>query len=129
MTEQTALVTGATGAIGPRLVAELLQQKYRVRVLSRRRPDPQLFPDSVEVVTGDITDRENVRAAVSGVQYVFHLAALLHITNPTPELRSDYERINVSATRLIAEEAAHAGAARLIYFSTVKVYGTQQAQH
>ncbi len=123
-----ALVTGATGAIGPRLVAELVQQGYDVRVLSRHRPAKPLFPDAVEFITADVCDRDAVRAAAAGAELVFHLAALLHVTNPPPELRAEYQRINVDATRIVAEEAARAQARRLIYFSTVKVYGAQHAE-
>ncbi|MBE2268105.1 MAG: NAD-dependent epimerase/dehydratase family protein [Anaerolinea sp.] len=128
MGDQLALVTGATGAIGPRLVAELIQQGWQVRVLSRQRPTKPLFPDGVEFIPGDIGDREIVRAAVADAQLVFHLAALLHVTNPPPELRAEYERVNVDATRIVAQEAASASVQRMIYFSTVKVYGVQQAQ-
>ena len=123
-----ALVTGATGAVGPALVAELLQHGYRVRVLSRHQPASSIFSDSVEFITGDVCDRETVRAAMSDVQQVFHLAALLHITNPSPKLRAEYERVNVGATQIVAEEAARAGVQQLIYFSTVKVYGVNSAQ-
>jgi len=123
-----ALVTGATGAVGPALVAELLRQGQRVRVLSRQRPADGLFPAAVEVVIGDITDRDTVQAAVASVNQVYHLAALLHITNPSPELRAEYQRVNVDATRLVAEAAARAHVQRLIYFSTVKVYGAQSRE-
>ncbi|MBK9748188.1 MAG: NAD-dependent epimerase/dehydratase family protein [Chloroflexi bacterium] len=129
MTESAlVLVTGATGAVGPALVAELRQQGQRVRVLSRQRPLEPLFPPDVEFHSGDISDRDAVRTALTGVQQVYHLAALLHVTNPPPELRADYQRVNIAATRIVAEEAARAGAQRLIYFSTVKVYGTHSAQ-
>ncbi|MBN8636742.1 MAG: NAD-dependent epimerase/dehydratase family protein [Anaerolineae bacterium] len=129
MTESAlVLVTGATGAVGPALVAELRRQGQRVRVLSRQRPLDPLFPPDVEFHSGDISDRDAVRTALTGVQQVYHIAALLHVTNPPPELRADYQRVNVAATRIVAEEAARAGAQRLIYFSTVKVYGTHSAQ-
>ncbi len=123
-----ALVTGATGAVGPALVAELLRQGQRVRVLSRQRPADGLFPAAVEVVIGDIIDRDTLQAAVASVNQVYHLAALLHITNPSPELRAAYQHVNVDATRLVAEAAARAHVQRLIYFSTVKVYGAQSRE-
>ena len=123
-----ALVTGATGAVGPALVAELLHQGYRVRVLSRTRPTQPLFPDSVEFLTGDVCDRDTVHTALIDTQLVFHLAALLHVTNPSPELRAEYEHVNVDATRIVAEEAARAKTQRMVYFSTVKVYGVQSAE-
>lgn len=70
-----ALVTGATGALGPELVRQLTMMGWRVRALARRPPAPGLLPAAVEVVRGDIMDPVAVRAAVAGARYVFHLAA------------------------------------------------------
>lgn len=113
-----ALVTGATGAIGPTLVEELLAAGWRVRVLVRAALDRK----DVEIAVGDITDAAAVDRAMHGVDVVFHLAALLHIENPGPELAPEYERINVGGTRNVVEAARRAGA-RVVFFSTIAVYG------
>lgn len=117
------LVTGATGAVGPRLVEMLCQAGWQVRVLARQRPPATLFPAQVEICLGEITDPAAVRDAVQGVQVVFHLAALLHISNPSPELRPMYEQINVAGTRHVVEAALAAGVRCLVFFSTIAVYG------
>ena len=81
---QTALVTGATGAVGPLLVHELARRGYKTRVLVRKTAPP-LFPDSVQLFSGSLEDPRIVADALTGVDVVFHLAAKLHIANPQPE--------------------------------------------
>lgn len=119
----TILVTGATGAVGPYVVAALHDAGYRIRTLSIDSPPAGVWPDGVDARMGDITDPAVVGAAVQGVQGVIHMAALLHIVNPRPELQKTYERINVEGTATVAEAARHAGARRLVFFSTIAVYG------
>ncbi len=89
------LVTGATGAVGPRVVHALPQAGCQIRAFSVDPPKEGLFLHGVEVLLGDVTDRVAVESAIQGVDGVIHLAALLHIVNPPPELREKYERGNV----------------------------------
>ena len=117
------LVTGATGALGPRVVETLHGAGYAVRTFSLDAPDSGLLPASIETRLGDIIDETAVRAAMIDVDVVVHLAALLHIVNPAPELRSRYERVNVDGTRIVVEAARAASVKRLVFFSTIAVYG------
>jgi len=119
----TILVTGATGAVGPCVVAALHNAGYRIRTLSMDSPPAGVWPDRVDTRMGDVTDPAAVGAAAQGVQGVIHMAALLHIVNPPPELQKTYERINVEGTATVVEAARHAGARRLVFFSTIAVYG------
>lgn len=105
------------------LVRHLLRDGQRVRVLTRRRPTVGLLPLGIELVEGEVTDRAAVRRAVGGVDCIYHLAAKLHITAPTPDLRDEYRRVNVDGTRRVAEEADAAQVRRLMQFSTINVYG------
>jgi UDP-glucose 4-epimerase len=118
-----ALVTGATGALGPAVVNRLAASGYRVRVYGNAEPTPFLYRAPVEVFTGDIGDRERLRAACDGVSHVAHLAALLHINDPRPELRAEYERVNVGGTQAVVESALRAGVGRVVLLSTIAVYG------
>ena len=120
---QTILVTGATGAIGPRVVAELHSAGYQLRTFSIDAPIAGLFPPHVEVVIGDIADEAAVKYAMRGVDAVVHMAALLHIINPPPELREKYERINVGGTSTVVDAAISANVSRVVLFSTIAVYG------
>jgi nucleoside-diphosphate-sugar epimerase len=124
----SCLVTGATGAIGPRVVQALYEAGYQIRTLSLDKPQDGLLPDSVEVQVGDITDPLAVQAAMQGVEAVIHLAALLHIVNPPPALRQKYEQINVGGTANVVNAARQAGVKRVVFFSTIAVYGYTSGQ-
>jgi nucleoside-diphosphate-sugar epimerase len=122
-----ALVTGATGVIGPALVDRLRSAGYRVRVLIRHSPSPNLIAPTVEIAPGDVTDAGAVRTAAIGVDVAFHLAAKLHISNPAPQLAAEYRRVNVEGTRILVDACVEAGVERLIFFSSIAVYGATQA--
>lgn len=75
----TALVTGASGFIGPRLVARLQSAGYDVACLVRRSSNTaRLDPLGVRLIVGDVTDPDSLPAALAGVDTVFHLAGKLH---------------------------------------------------
>ena len=117
------LVTGATGAVGPRVVQAMDQANFRIRSFSIDTPTATVFPQSVEVLIGDVTDQVAVKSAMRGVDAVIHMAALLHIVNPPPELRKKYEHVNVGGTATVVEAAIKAGVKRIVLFSTIAVYG------
>lgn len=119
-----ALVTGASGAIGGKLVRRLCERGYEVRALVRENSSLDGLPESVPVIRCDLTDQCRLSEAVAGVDYVFHLAAKLHINNPAPELRDEYFRVNVEGTRCLAEVARAACVKRFVFFSTINVYGS-----
>jgi nucleoside-diphosphate-sugar epimerase len=106
------LVTGATGAIGPVILDELARAGFRVRGVSRHSEAP-----------GDVTDLDAMRRAVEGMDVVVHAAALLHVNNPPPELDELYRRVNVGGTENVVRAAAEAGVGRIVYCSTINVYG------
>jgi UDP-glucose 4-epimerase len=126
MKKRLALVTGATGTIGPTLVSHLINQGYKVRTYNLDIPVPGLFPAEIQHIQGDVTNAEAVASVMADVDVVFHLAALLHIENPSPEMEGKYHKINVGGSQIVATEAVKAGVRRLVYFSTVKVYGIHQ---
>ena len=121
-------VTGATGAVGPRVVHVLSAAGYWVRTLSLDQPSKGQWSDDVETRIGDVTDKSAVQSAMQGVNAVIHLAALLHIVNPPSELREKYERINVGGTAMMVEAAIKAGVKRVVLFSTIAVYGQAEGQ-
>ncbi len=120
------LVTGATGAVGPRVVQALDEAGYRVRSFSVDEPASGVFPPHVEVIIGDVTDPPAVRSAVQGVKAIVHMAALLHIVDPLPEMREKYERVNVGGTAKIVEAGMNAGVKRVVLFSSIVVYGPSE---
>ncbi len=120
MTE--VLVTGATGAVGPALVRRLRQSGCKVRVYSRR-PESDPWDTGVRAYRGHLLDAGALAPAVEGADTIFHLAALLHVENPPPSMRAEYERVNVEGTRRVVEAALASGVRRLVFFSTIAVYG------
>jgi UDP-glucose 4-epimerase len=117
------LVTGATGAVGPRVISTLHQAGYQIRSFSFDAPTAGMFPQGVEVLIGDVTDQVAVQLAMRGVDAVVHMAALLHIVNPPTEMREKYERVNIGGTTTIIETAIKTGVRRVVLFSTIAVYG------
>lgn len=126
------LVTGAGGFIGSHLVERLVELGARVRALVRynSRNDwgllellPAAVKTEVEVVAGDITDPFGTAAAVSGCEYLFHLAALIAI--PYSYLApAQYVAVNCQGTLNLLEAARRQGVARFIHTSTSETYGT-----
>ncbi|NLB54800.1 MAG: NAD-dependent epimerase/dehydratase family protein [Lentisphaerae bacterium] len=117
------LVTGATGAVGPKVVSALLENGFSVRTFSNDQAEIGLFPEHVDERVGDITDSVAVGEAVKGVDAIVHLAAVLHIVNPPPELKSRYYEVNVGGTKIIVAEAIKQGVKQLVFASTIAVYG------
>ncbi|HEX8709850.1 MAG TPA: NAD-dependent epimerase/dehydratase family protein [Pyrinomonadaceae bacterium] len=120
--KRIALVTGAGGAIGSILVRRLLEHGCRVRALVRG-PSSRGLPETVEIFRGDITDSGLLAEATDGVGWVFHLAARLHLNNPPPGMQEEYGLANVEGTRRLVQAARGSGVERLIFFSTINVYG------
>jgi nucleoside-diphosphate-sugar epimerase len=114
------LVTGGTGFIGGRLVERLiLEHGADVRVLVRnfaRAPRIAQFP--IEMIYGDVTNPSDVERAADGCEVVFHCAALG--SKGSREIR---HLVNVEGTRNVLEAAMHTGVKRVVYLSSLTVYG------
>jgi dihydroflavonol-4-reductase len=115
------LVTGGTGFVGANLVRELLGDGDTVRVLARKGNDRRALEGCrVEIIEGDLLDRDAVRAAVAGARRVYHVAADYRLWAPDPR---ELYRANVDGTRNVLEAAAAAGAERIVHTSTVGALG------
>lgn len=119
-----ALVTGASGFTGSHLVSALLERGDRVVALVRKTSDlSRLDVDRVELVYGDVTDRDALAKAMIDVDAVFHLAAYVEL-GIVDEAKMD--RVNVEGTRAVLETAKAAGVEKLLYCSTIGVFGDTQ---
>ena len=116
------LVTGATGFVGRACVDAFLRAGHRVRRVLRSACPPV---DGVEdIVVGDLVDVADWSTAMRGVDAVVHLAARVHVMRETvADPVAEFRRVNVEATRRLAEAAAHAGVRRFVFVSSVKVHG------
>jgi dihydroflavonol-4-reductase len=114
-----ALVTGATGFVGAHVASALRARGLDVRALVRPgSPVDHLRSAGVELVEGDLLDRDSVRRAIEGCDYLFHVAALYTFSAPDPSL---LYRTNVDGTRTILEAARHLR--KIVYTSTVGALG------
>ncbi len=109
-------LTGGTGFIGRRLMAELPRHGYRIRVLLRRPAEAPLTCDSA--VIGDLARPQNLAAAFQGVAAVVHSAGLAPGMSGAPA--DDYRAINTDATAALARAAARAGVARFVFLSSIR---------
>jgi nucleoside-diphosphate-sugar epimerase len=118
----SVLVTGASGLVGSHVVEALAARGEPVRALVRPASGAAVVRLGAEPVVGDVTDPTVWRAAARGVRAIVHAAALV-------QRRASWEQyvaVNVDATRL-AVAAARAAGARLVYISSVAVYGGSAA--
>jgi UDP-glucose 4-epimerase len=128
MTRPIALVTGATGALGPQVVRACQEAGYSVRSLSLHQPDRNVLPVGVDVRVGDVCDEQAVRSAVAGADVVMHLAALLHQFKNVAGLDRQFERVNVGGTNNVVRAAIAGRVRRVVFLSTIAVYGPSSGQ-
>ena len=126
--EKTILVTGGAGGVGREVTALLVSRGHRVRVFDLPGCDFRPFEGmaQVQIVKGDIRDRDMLGRAVSDVDVVIHLAALLP---PVSEReREATMAVNVGGTANVVEalERKSPGAS-LVFSSSVCVYGDTSA--
>ncbi len=119
---RTVLVTGATGLAGANVCKLLVERGDRVRALARAGADTDpLASMGVEIVTGDITDAEDVRRAATGADSAVHCAALL---GGASQNLPDFEAVNVGGTRHVLDAAAQLGLGRVVAVSTGTFFDT-----
>ncbi|MEO8521986.1 MAG: NAD(P)H-binding protein, partial [Acidobacteriota bacterium] len=109
MSQQLVLLTGATGYVGGRLLAELQRRGQRLRCLARR-PDELTAraAPATEVVKGDLLDRASLDAALKGVDTAYYLVHSMGSGR-------DYARLDREAAERFGAAAKDAGVRRIIY--------------
>ncbi|MDQ8193551.1 NAD-dependent epimerase/dehydratase family protein [Coraliomargarita sp. SDUM461004] len=116
------LVTGGGGFVGRSVVERLLARGYTVRSFGRS-PQPSLAAKGVRVITGDLGNAAEVRAACVGVNAVFHVAAKAGVWGSW----DSYYRPNVLGSRNVVAACQAEGVRRLVYTSTPSVVFNRQA--
>jgi nucleoside-diphosphate-sugar epimerase len=111
------LITGATGFIGKHLTAAL-SKTYSVRCLVRKTSDIKELRDlNVDLVYGDLLDKNSLAPALDKIDLVYHLAGEVYSRK-----KEDYFRRNVLATQNLLETCNEKGTKKIIFLSSVGVY-------
>jgi len=125
----TYLVTGGGGFIGSNIVSTLLERGETVRVidnfLTGRRENLADCADRITLIEADIRDREAVREAVAGCDYVLHQAALPSVPRSIDEPLLTQE-INVTGTVNVLVAARDAGVKRVVFAASSAAYGESE---
>lgn len=115
-------ITGATGFIGGEIARQLIAAGHDVVAVVRSPEKAQPLLDlGVKIAPGDITDRDSLRAPMSGVDGVFHVAGWYKI-GPGAKARAEAERTNVQGTRNVLELMRDLAIPKGVYTSTVAVF-------
>lgn len=128
------LVTGGAGFIGSNLCEHLLQQGYRVRCLDNFAtgkwqniiPLLQQFPDTFEMLVGDIRSLADCRKAVEGVAFVFHEAALGSVPRSINDPITTND-VNVGGFINMLVASRDAGVERFIFAASSSTYGDSES--
>jgi NAD dependent epimerase/dehydratase len=127
---KTVLVTGAGGFIGSHLTEKLATIGAKTRAMVHYDAmggcgwlDHSPIKSDIQIIAGDICDRDSVSEAVKGCEFVFHLAALIAIPY-SYQAPYSYVRTNVEGTLNVMQACRASGVNRVVHTSTSEVYGT-----
>ena len=117
-------LTGATGYIGNRLAIQLAENNYEVHALVRnRRSDNIPVHSNIFLFEGNLNDTNSIDRAIANCEYVFHTAAFTRLTcNDVKE----FYTVNVQGTANVLNAAKKNGVKKVIFTSSVSVYGPSQ---
>ena len=117
MSGKIHLVTGGSGFLGHLIVRRLLEKGERVRALDVwESPD---HPPEAEFVNCSVLDRDGVAKAMRDVGIVHHNAALVPLTKSGAQ----FAEVNHTGSKIMAEEAARAGADAFVHMSSTAIFG------
>ena len=114
-----ALITGSSGHVGSNLIRELSKQDYKIRCIDFDGDYRAYEGFDVEVIKGDITNKDSLHSVFKNVDIVFHTAALINLDR---RYKKQIRQVNVEGTRNVCKAAVEAGVKKLIHFSSVDAF-------
>ncbi|HET9909956.1 MAG TPA: NAD-dependent epimerase/dehydratase family protein [Anaerolineales bacterium] len=119
-------VTGATGFVGGVLAKKLREAGHEVNASVRSPGKTKELQDlGVKIFKGDVTDKESMREAMTGVDGVFHVAGWYKIGVKD---KSDGERVNIQGTRAVLELMQELRIPKGVYTSSLVVNSDTQGE-
>lgn len=123
---KVALVTGANGFLGSNLCVYLASKGMKVKALHRKGaniPSRLVDNEGIDLVTGDIQSKADLKVAFLGVDAVFHLAAYAQVWSKFPDT---FYNVNVVGTQNVLEVAQEQKVKKVICTATAGIYGPQK---
>lgn len=122
------LITGAGGWLGSELTEQILKQGNSVRALVLKSSNKleklkNDFGDKLEIVCGDICNKEHINKGLKDIEEVYHLAARVHSLPKSKEDEDEFFKINTYATGQLFNLCIKHKVKRVIFYSSVSVYG------
>jgi len=114
-----ALITGSSGHVGSNLIRKLHEQNYTIRCIDFDGDHRAYEGYDVEIMQGDITDKDSLYPIFEDVDVVFHTAALINLDR---RFRKAIEVVNIEGTRNVCDVALEQGVGKLIHFSSVDAF-------
>ena len=115
------LITGAAGFVGAAVLRELLKKGHKVKALVRQSSVLDNLKNlDVEIVKGDLKDRDSLKRCIKDCKYLFHVAADYRLWVPRPQ---EIYQNNVVGTENLMEEALNSEIEKIVYTSSVAVLG------
>lgn len=124
------LITGGAGFIGSHLADELIARGHRLRALDCLSPQvhgpdgkrPAYLNPELELIIGDVRDRDAVQRALKGIDAVFHLAAMVGVGQSMYQI-AQYTDVNNMGTAVVLEALSERPVERFVVASSMSVYG------
>jgi UDP-glucose 4-epimerase len=116
------LLTGSTGFVGPALAQALAAAGHTVTAAGRTQP-AETTGISAYVPVGPQHRHTDWQGALQGIEVVVHAAGHAHAESRSQQAQDLIHEVNVLGTERLARQAAAAGARRIVYLSSIKVFG------
>ncbi|MBW1792432.1 MAG: NAD-dependent epimerase/dehydratase family protein [Deltaproteobacteria bacterium] len=124
-------ITGGTGCLGLPMVKRLISDEAYLKILTLPNDLSASYFDNnkVEIITGDLNSPNDLDRLCLDCDVVFHLAGMVHTVPGTEEEEQEFFRVNVEGTRNLLEVAKKNRVKRVVFYSTVGVYGKDSDFH